>query len=528
MAYTRQDKSAASKRNDGKPASAEKSPVAENPDVGHDMVTSPARPGEEKAIPGASGPVLEEVGSRAGFVGQVWVPMESTETPPVRLLIVDDDDMLRQTLERRFQRTGMIVTSFANATDALARAEHEAFDVALLDLHLPDLSGIELLKKLKEFQREMEALMLTAHGSMETAIQAMKLGAYDYLTKPFQLPDLEVHILKAYEKVRLARRERQWIEQIQYESPRYRLVGNSHALQRVVRLIEKVAPSEATVLIRGASGTGKELVARALHYNSPRRTRPLVAINCAALQETLLESELFGHEKGAFTGATQAKPGLVEVAEGGTLFIDEIAEMAPGLQAKLLRVLENGQYRRVGSTKENKADVRIIAATNKNLEEEQKQGRFREDLYYRLNVVSIPLPLLRDRLEDVPDLVQHFLQTRQIGPRPFTIEPDALAALCRHDWPGNVRELANVLERAQILAENNIISLDDLPENIVEKSAGMPAAPGGDPRHLREVERRHVLEVLKQEKGNKVQAARALGISRRALYRLIEKYHLEA
>ncbi len=286
-----------------------------------------------------------------------------------------------------------------------------------------------------------------------------------------------------------------------------------------------MAPTETTVLIRGASGTGKELVARALHTNSPRRDRPLVTINCAALQETLLESELFGHEKGAFTGATQAKQGLIEVAEGGTLFIDEIAEMAPGLQAKLLRVLENGHFRRVGSTKENQADVRVVAATNKNLEEEQKQGRFREDLYYRLNVVSIKLPLLSERPQDIAELVQHFLTNRQIGPKPFQIDADALEALARYDWPGNVRELANVLERAQILAENNRITLDDLPENFME-TAAPASSPGKDPRHLREVERRHVWEVLRQEKGNKVQAARALGISRRALYRLIAKYKL--
>jgi DNA-binding NtrC family response regulator len=453
-------------------------------------------------------------------------PQETAPAPPpVRLLIVDDDDQLRQTLERRFKRQGMTVVSAANAADALERAEQDRFDVALLDLHLPDLTGIELLQKLKEGQPELEALMLTAHGSMETAIQAMKSGAYDYLTKPFHLPDLEIHIQKAFEKVRLARQARQWVDQIRYESPRYRLVGSSPSLQRVVRLIERVAPTETTVLIRGASGTGKELVARALHTNSPRRDRPLVTINCAALQETLLESELFGHEKGSFTGATQAKQGLIEVADGGTLFIDEIAEMAPGLQAKLLRVLENGRFRRVGSTKENQADVRVVAATNKHLEEEQKQGRFREDLYYRLNVVSINLPLLHERAQDIPELVHHFLTTRQVGPKPFQIDADALDALCHYSWPGNVRELANVLERAQILAENYRITLDDLPENIME-TAVSNTTPGRDPRHLREVERRHVLEVLRQEKGNKVQAAKALGISRRALYRLIEKYQL--
>jgi DNA-binding NtrC family response regulator len=452
--------------------------------------------------------------------------MTTPVRPPPHLLIVDDDDLLREALVRRFQRQGMPVTAAASGEEALARTAQGRWDVALLDLHLPGLSGIDLLAQLKEQQPDLEGILLTAHGSIETAIQAMKRGAYDYLTKPFHLPELEVHIEKAYEKVLLARRERQWVEQLRYESARYRLVGPSMAMQRVVQLIQRVAPTDATVLVRGASGTGKELVARALHHNSPRRDRPLVTINCAALQETLLESELFGHEKGAFTGATQAKPGLVEVAEGGTLFIDEVAEMAPGLQAKLLRVLENGQFRRVGSTHELHADVRVLAATNKPLEEELKGGRFREDLYYRLNVVAIELPLLRERREDIPALVEHFLTTRQVGPVRYRVAPEALNALVGHDWPGNVRELANVLERAQILAEEHLITLDDLPDSLTENAAPT-GAPTGDPRHLREVERRHVVEVLQQEKGNKVHAARAMGISRRALYRLIAKYGLD-
>jgi DNA-binding NtrC family response regulator len=453
--------------------------------------------------------------------------MANSQRSPIRLLVVDDDELLRQTLARRFERQGMTVSVASNGAEAISRAAEARFDVALLDLHLPDMSGIDVLAHLKEAQPELEALMLTAHGSIETAIQAMKRGAYDYLTKPFHLPELEVQIQKAHEKVQLHRRERQWVAagQLGYESDRYRLIGASPLMRRVVQLIEKVAPTDATVLICGASGTGKELVARALHYNSPRRERPLVTINCASLQETLLESELFGHEKGAFTGAVLTKQGLIEVAEGGTLFIDEIAEMAPGLQAKLLRVLENGHYRRVGSTQEAHADVRVIAATNKDLEAEQKAGRFREDLYYRLNVVSIKLPALHDRPEDIPELVHHFLRTRRVGAQPFRIQPEALEALTRYDWPGNVRELANVLERAQILAEDSNITLDDLPEGIVE-TAPPAAGPGGHPDYLREVERRHVQEVLSREKGNKVHAARALGISRRALYRLIRKYHL--
>ena len=449
-----------------------------------------------------------------------------TPASPIHLLIVDDDEQLRQTLAKRFQRLDMDVTAAGSGAEALEKSAQVRCDVALLDLHMPGMDGIELLGKLKERQPELEVLLLTAHGNMESAIEAMKRGAYDYLTKPFHLAELEVHIQKAFEKVQLARRERQWVEQISYESTRYRLVGSSPAMQRVIQLIQKVAPTDATVLVRGASGTGKELVARALHYNSMRRDRPLVTINCASLQETLLESELFGHEKGAFTGALQAKPGLVEVAEGGTLFIDEVAEMTPSLQARLLRVLENGDFRRVGATQERHADVRVVAATNKTLSEEMQAGRFREDLYYRLNVVDIELPTLHDRPQDIPELVDHFLASRQIGPQRYQVDPDVLAALVRYDWPGNVRELVNVLERAQILAEQHTITLDDLPDSLAE--AG-PAAlePGADPRHLREIERRQVREVLQQENGNKVHAAKVLGISRRALYRLIEKYHLD-
>jgi DNA-binding NtrC family response regulator len=451
--------------------------------------------------------------------------MDTATRPRIRLLIVDDDDQLRQTLVRRFQRQGMEVTAAASAEEALSKAAQARSDVAVLDLHLPGMSGIELLGKLKELQPELEALMLTAHSSVETAVLAMKRGAYDYLLKPFHLHELEVHVQKAYEKVQLARREQQWVEQLKYESPRYRLVGSSPAMQQVVQLLERVAPTNSTVLIRGASGTGKELVARALHLNSPRRERPIVTVNCAALQETLLESELFGHEKGAFTGALQAKAGLFEVAEGGTLFIDEIAEMAPGLQAKLLRVLEDGAYRRVGSTQEVHANVRVLAATNKLLEEEIRVGRFRQDLYYRLNVVCIVLPALSERRQDVAELAEHFLATRQIGPVRCRIEPDALEALTRYTWPGNVRELANLLERAQIMCEEHTITLDDLPENLAEFAAAPPVTDS-NPSSLREIERRHVAEVLQKEKGNKVHAARKLGISRRALYRLIDKYRL--
>jgi transcriptional regulator with PAS, ATPase and Fis domain len=321
----------------------------------------------------------------------------------------------------------------------------------------------------------------------------------------------------------------QYVAQLTFESARHEIIGSSPGIQQVIKLIQKVAPTDSTVLIRGDTGTGKELVARALHYNSPRRDRAIVTINCAALQETLLESELFGHEKGSFTGATQAKHGLIEVAEGGTLFIDEIAEMAPAMQAKLLRVLENGNFRRVGATQEQHANVRIIAATNRSLEEEQKAGRFREDLFYRLNVVTINLPPLRERRDDIRLLIDHFLNIRQIGKTKHAIHPDAMHAMLRYAWPGNVRELVNVLERAQILAEENTISLDDLPENMIlhPVTAGDAQAADADLENLEAMERRHVLQVLKQHHFNKVHAAKALGISRRALYRLIAKYQLE-
>jgi DNA-binding NtrC family response regulator len=447
-----------------------------------------------------------------------------------RLLIVDDEVELMSALRDILTEQGYDVVGVTNSKEALKVEQEGPCDLLLTDLMMPDMDGIQLLRKCLEIDPNLIGIIMTGQGTVQTAVEAMKLGAFDYVLKPFKLQAMLPILTRAME-VRGLRLEnvrlRQWVERLNFESPRYQLVGSSPAMKRVVALIEKVAPSDATILVRGASGTGKELVARALHFNSPRRDRPLVTVNCAALQENLLESELFGHEKGAFTGAVQTKQGLIEVAEGGTLFIDEVAEMPPGMQAKLLRVLEDGTFRRVGGTQEHRADVRVIAATNKPLEDEQKAGRFREDLYYRLNVIAITLPLLKDRHGDISELIEHFLVTRQIGPQRTSVSPEAMDALLRYEWPGNVRELANVIERAQILAEDNLITLDDLPESLASLPM-LSTEPPGNPAHLREVERRHVLEILQREKGNKVHAAKALGISRRALYRLIEKYHLEA
>jgi DNA-binding NtrC family response regulator len=449
-----------------------------------------------------------------------------------RLLVVDDEVELLRALGDSLREERFEVQGVSDPAQALVELRDDEFDIMLTDLMMPVTDGIALLRQALQIDPQLVGIIMTGQGTIQTAVEAMKAGAFDYILKPFRMQNILPVLERALEVRRLRVenvRLRHFVERITFESDRYRIVGSTPAMRKVIAMIEKVAGTDATVLVRGASGTGKELVARALHGNSARRDQPLVIVNCATLQENLLESELFGHERGAFTGADRAKPGLFEVATGGTLFVDEIAEMAPGLQAKLLRVLEDGHYRRVGSTQEKHADVRVMAATNKPLEEEVKAGRFREDLYYRLNVVTIALPPLKDRRDDIPRLVAHLLQTRPMGKTPFTLDDEAMGVLLGYDWPGNVRELANVLERAQILAEGNTITLDDLPENLVQSSR--PVASGAadlsaEPDNLDLVERRHVEDVLQRNGGNKVQAAKALGISRRSLYRLIDKYGL--
>ena len=447
-----------------------------------------------------------------------------------RLLVVDDEVELQSALCDTLTDEGYEVVGASSGADGLQFLGKRDFDVLLSDLMMPGMDGIQLLKKSLEIDPNLVGVIMTGQGSVPTAVEAMKVGAFDYVLKPFNLQTMRPILARAMDVRRLRMenvRLRSYVERLSFESPRYSLIGAGPAMQRVIQMIEKVAPTDATVLIRGASGTGKELVARALHRNSMRRDEPLVTINCAALQETLLESELFGHEKGAFTGAVSMKPGLIEVAEGGTLFIDEVAEMAPALQAKLLRVLEDGRFRRVGGTKEQHADVRVIAATNKPLEQEQKAGRFREDLYYRLNVVTIVLPPLRERREDVPALVEHFLTTRQIGKAQCRVEPEAMKALVDYGWPGNIRELANVLERAQILAENAEITIDDLPDSLLTAAPALADPTSTDSLDLHDAERRNVTLAMQKAKGNKVHAAKMLGISRRALYRLLTKYGVD-
>lgn len=466
----------------------------------------------------------------------------------VSLLIVEDDPDFRETCARWMTRKGHSVASAANGSEALELCDRRTFDVAIVDMNMPGLTGLEVLERMKTAQIETEVIILTGQGTIESAVNAMKLGACDYLTKPFPMDELEQRCLMAWDRSRLQRENRQLRAIIERSQPPVKIIGESPRMREVFRLIERVAPTDKPVLVQGESGTGKELVARALQQRSHRSTRPFVTINCAALPEQLVESELFGHRKGAFTGASEDRAGLFEVADGGTLFIDEIGELPGSLQPKLLRALEDGSIRRVGSHRERRVDVRLIAATNRNLSEEVAAGRFREDLYYRINVMSLELPPLRKRDGDISLLTRVFLG------RDWTISDEALRAIEAYHWPGNVRQLKNAVDRAQILANNNQITIDDLPLEVSEQadnllmtgtiaqpiavtaqlsqrtvsypaseSPPLAAAVSTSPR-LEDLEKAHIVDILRQQNGNKARAARVLGIHRRKLYRLLERH----
>lgn len=443
---------------------------------------------------------------------------------PIDLLICDDDHEFRNTLVRRFQRRGYRVLEASSGEQALDLADRRHFGVAVVDMVMPGMSGLELLAKLRESNPDCEAIMLTGQATVETAVAAMKTGAFDYLSKPFPLAELEVIITKAADRHSLGKENQQLKAALELVQPRFKMIGQSSAMQEVFRIIERAGPTQNAILIQGESGTGKELVARALHQASPRKDNPLVVFNCAALPESLMESELFGHEKGAFTGAVSTKLGLFEVADGGTIMIDEIGEMPGSLQSKLLRVLEDGSLRRVGSHKERHVDVRVLAATNRNMADEVEAGRFREDLYYRINVMSLEIPPLRERSGDVSLLVDHFLGAD------WNMQADARAVMARYNWPGNVRQLINAIDRAKIMADDHVICLSDLPKEV---SGLAPTTPKSHHRpvsgdNLADIERAHITQVLQREGGNKARAARALGINRRSLYRLIEKYDIRS
>jgi len=444
-----------------------------------------------------------------------------SEPGKIDLLIVDDDVDFRSTIVRRFLRRGYEVHEASDAEEALGMIQRRQFDVAVLDMVMPGMSGLELMEKFNEIGAECETIMLTGQGTIESAVEAMKLGAFDYLTKPFPLSELEVVITKANERRRLCKENSQLKTVISRGAKPPDIIGESSAMQEVFRLIKRAGPTDKAILIQGESGTGKELVARALHKANARAEMPLVVINCAALPETLLESELFGHEKGAFTGAIGTKQGLFEVADHGTLMIDEIGEMSGAIQAKLLRVLEDGSMRRIGSIKERGVDVRLVAARNRDLAEDVRAGRFREDLYYRINVLSLELPPLRERDGDIRLLVERFL-----GPD-WKIDAETMRRLEGYDWPGNVRQLMNALDRAKIMADDGQIHWQDLPAAVVGGRA-ISAVPRtvADGDALAEVERAHIVDVLNREGGNKARTARMLGINRRSLYRLLDKYSI--
>ncbi|WHX41519.1 sigma-54 dependent transcriptional regulator [Mesobacillus sp. AQ2] len=441
-----------------------------------------------------------------------------------RLLVVDDEQDLLELLVRRLRRKGFDVNSAGTAEDALELVKKNEYDIGVYDIRLPGMDGIELLKETKKIQPDIEVLILTGHGTIDTAIEAMKMGAFDYITKPYNLSELELTIGKAAENKAL-KEKNDSMKKIIAQHNEFRIIGDSANFKEVIEMTRRIADSDVPVLIEGESGTGKELFAKALHYWSCRADEPFVPVNSGALPEHLLESELFGHARGAFTGASQDKKGLVEAAKGGTLFLDELGEMPLALQVKLLRFLETGEFRRVGDVRERHVTVRVVAATNRDMEKEVAEGRFREDLYYRLNVVKLAIPPLRERKGDLPALIEHFIARTKDPSK--QLSAGAFAAMEQYDFPGNVRELSHLIERGVLLSKGSLIETDDL---LLPKQAAVGAAPaGGESRlcSLEEVEKIHIDNALKQMNWNKTKAADVLGISVRNLYRKIDQYDLK-
>ncbi|OPY69834.1 MAG: Transcriptional regulatory protein ZraR [Syntrophorhabdaceae bacterium PtaU1.Bin034] len=441
----------------------------------------------------------------------------------IRVLIIDDEVRLAEAYKKQLVDEGMDVTTAASAGDALAIVPNRVFDVAVVDIKLPDGDGVELLLKLKQMEPTLEVIMLTGYASVNTAIQSMKLGAYDYLTKPCKLTELSNVIVKASEKKALLEKNIILGEHLQRMRPRDELIGASKQMKKVKELITLMAGSSSPVLLLGETGTGKDLAARAIHDQSHRSENPFVAINASTLQPPILESELFGYKKGAFTGAEGSKMGLLEIANEGTFFVDEVADTGLSIQAKVLRVLETGSFIKLGDTRETRVNVRYIFATNKDLKMEVEQGRFRKDLYYRINGFTIALPPLREKPEDIPLLAHHFVDkfAKEAGRRK-SLSKEALDLLRSYDWPGNVRELSMVIHRSVLVSgDRQVIMPDDFPDDLVsnalaEKTDRKPKAAGL--LSLAKLEAEYVEKVLDSVSGNKSKAARLLGISRRKLY----------
>ncbi|HNX69635.1 MAG TPA: sigma-54 dependent transcriptional regulator [Candidatus Omnitrophota bacterium] len=446
------------------------------------------------------------------------------------ILLVEDDANSRKGLTQFLQGLDYDVFTAANGKEALDLFAREKPDLVISDIRMPEMDGVTLLEKIRAEKPSAKVILLTAYGSVEDAVKAMKKGAFYYLTKPVNLDELEFLVKKAFSSYRIEEENKELKQEL--FSERYyqgQMIAESGAMKELLATVDKIAASNASVLIEGESGTGKELVARRIHELSPRKQHPFVAVHCAALTDTLLSSELFGHEKGSFTGAMERKQGRFERADRGSLFLDEIGEISKDTQVKLLRVLQEGEFERVGGTKTIKVDVRLIAATNKTLLEEVQAQRFREDLYYRINVIYLKVPPLRERKEDIPPLVNSFIKqfAQANGKKISGIDKNALEALIRYDWPGNIRELKNIVERMIVLSSGERLTLDQVPEDLRgEKSAPpLPRHPGGVSR-ITDVEKELIQNALKQTKGNKSLAAEKLGISRRTLYRKLEEYKL--
>ncbi|MDH3403196.1 MAG: sigma-54 dependent transcriptional regulator [Acidobacteriota bacterium] len=449
----------------------------------------------------------------------------------MRVLVVDDDLSICRLLEAQLAAEGFAVASCCEGRQALEMAANTNFDVVLLDLVMPGMSGLEMLPELRAMAVPPEVVMITGQPDVETAIEAMKLDAYDYVVKPVDPPKLRQVVRKAGERRRLER-ENQALRHVVSKVDRVStIIGVSPQMRRVLEIVDRVAASAAPVLITGETGTGKGLIAKTIHRRSDRAGIPLMPINCAGIQEALLESELFGHEKGAFTGAQTVKPGLFEVVDGGTVFLDEIGEMSATMQAKLLQVLDEGHLRRVGGTKLRQVDVRILAATNRDLKKEVLNGRFRQDLFYRLNVVRVELPPLRERRDDIPGLIDLYL--KRFAPQsepPKNLSPRALQYLKDHSWPGNVREVSNVIEGVVLMSRGSTIQLDDLPPSLRPSADLLPDGGGeeSEPRPLAEIQRLHILRTLSWTQGQKARAARLLGINVKTLNNKIKAYGIES
>src|SRR6202790_5233945 len=465
---------------------------------------------------------MESTGSRLGE--ETAVPRD---TVAMSILIVDDEPSIRDTCAEVARQAGMKPTTVASAEEALEVLENSAVDIVLTDLMLKTSSGLDLLKRVRDTKPTLPVIVHTQYGSIDSAVAATRLGAVDYVTKPFRIEELRARLERAARAVELQQENQLLREQLRTRPGFGGLIGVSERMQRVYKIVQKVTLHEYPVLILGESGTGKEMVAKSVHFSGPRKERPFAPVDCSSLVPTLIESELFGYVKGAFTGALHGKQGLLEAANGGTLFLDEIGDMPVDLQAKLLRALQEREVKPVGSTERRRIDVRVIAATNRDLDSAIKAGAFRQDLYFRLNVVQIKLPALRERKSDIPLLVTSFLDKFSSSQQTSrTISEDAMRQLIAYDWPGNVRDLENAMERAVALGSGPIVHVGDLPTNLqYPTTERLPERNELVP--LEELERRAILHTLRQTAGDKLAAARILGIGKTTLYRKLKQYHLE-